>query len=112
MVHDQHPVCKLLHQGNIVADEQNGQALSLLGTEFIQQLDDLFLNSHIQGRGGLVTDQQLRLNGQGSGDGRPLALPAADLVGVAVRKFLWQAALFQEGFHPFPGLGFGYAGVS
>ena len=39
-------------------------------------------------------------------------MAAADLVGVAVREFRLQAALFQQSLHFFPGLPFGYPGVA
>ena len=46
------------------------------------------LDGHIQGRRGLVGDQQLRLAGQGHGDHHPLAQPAGQLVWVLLEAFL------------------------
>ena len=48
VIHHQHPVTELLQQRNVVADEQDGQAISLLGTKFIQQFQNFLLNGHVQ----------------------------------------------------------------
>ena len=86
VIHHQHPVTELLHQRNVVADEQDGQTVSLLGTKFIQQFQNFLLHGHIQRGGGFITDEKPWLHGKGPGDGRPLALTAADLMGIAIRK--------------------------
>lgn len=39
VVHDHHPVAELLHQGNIVTDEQNGQIVPLLGAQIVRLAD-------------------------------------------------------------------------
>ena len=93
VIHHQYPAAKFLHQRNIVADEQDRQTRSLLSAKLVQQLQDFRLNGHIQSRGGLIADEQPGLDGNGPGNSGPLALSAADLVGVAVCKFGWQAAL-------------------
>ena len=70
MVHDQYPIAELLHQGDIMADKENGKILSLPGPQLIQQGYDLLLHRHIQGRRGLVTDQQLWFDCQSPSNGR------------------------------------------
>ena len=56
VVHYQYPVAKLLHQGDIMADEKNGEIFALLGAQLVQQLYDFLLYRHIQRRGSLITD--------------------------------------------------------
>ena len=88
-----------------MADKEVGHLPVL--SEPRQQLHNLLLHGNIQGRGGLVTDQQLGLNRQRPGNGCPLALASANLIGVAAGKFIWQAALFQKKHYPFGGLRLG-----
>ena len=48
----------------------------------IEILEDLGLDGHVQGRGGLVADQDLRIAGHGDGDDHPLAHAAGKLMGI------------------------------
>ena len=64
--------------------------------QLVEQGQDFCLYGHIQGRRGLIENQQLGLNGQGSGDGRSLALTAADFVGIPLGNPCLEAAAFQE----------------
>ena len=84
--HHQHPITERLHQSQIMADKQKRKSLLLL--QRVQQLHNLLLNRHIQSTGGLVTNQQLRPDGQCTGESRSLALAAAYLVGITSR-ILW-----------------------
>ena len=88
-----------------MADKQDGQ----VSLQAAQQVQDLLLNGDVQGRGGLVADQHLRPHGQGPGDGRPLALPAADLMGIAPGKLPRQAAALHKAHRLLPGLPAGQA---
>ena len=94
LVHHQHPVTEGLYQRKVVADEQKRQVL--LPFQILQQLHNLLLYRYIQGTGRLIADQEFRLDRQSPGNGRPLALAAADLMGVAPGKLGGQAALFQQ----------------
>ena len=67
--------------GEIVRDQQ--QAHAVLVDEVAQQVEDLRLQHHVERRGRLVGDQQLRLQRAGDGDHHALALPAGQFVRVA-----------------------------
>ena len=81
MLHDDDVVGDLAHDGQVVGDEQVGQLQ--LGLQVGQQAQDLGLDQHVQGGDRLVEDDDLRLEGEGPGDGDALALTAGELVGVA-----------------------------
>ena len=68
----------------IVADEHVGEVAPLL--QVAQQLDDLRLHGHVEGRGRLVEHDELRLERHGAGDGDALALAAGEFVRVAVHR--------------------------
>ena len=76
-----------------MAHKDKGHALL---PQFVQQLHDLGLYRHIQGRCGLVAQQQPGLWGQRPGNGSPLALAAADLMGITARQLRRQAAALQQ----------------
>ena len=81
-VHDRDPVGDVPHDGQVVGDEEVGEVEALL--EGAEQVDDLSLNRNVEGGDGLVADDEGRVYGKGSGNADPLALAAAELVGVAV----------------------------
>ncbi|EMF27026.1 cation transport ATPase [Streptomyces gancidicus BKS 13-15] len=64
----------------VVGDHQQGGAL--LVHELLEQLQDLRLDGHVEGRGGLVGDEQARGAGDRHGDERALAHAAGELVRV------------------------------
>jgi hypothetical protein len=80
-VHDADPVGDPPDHREVVGDEEVGQLVAL--PQVRQQVDDLGLDGDVQGRDGLVADQELRLERQGPGDADPLPLPPGELVGVA-----------------------------
>jgi hypothetical protein len=80
-VHHRHPIAEVLHHGEVVGHEQHGEVQPAL--EVAQQVEDLRLDRDVEGRDRLVGDEQAGLDGQGAGDADALALPAAELVGVA-----------------------------
>ena len=63
-----------------MGDEQHGDAG--LPVQLFQQLQDLGLDGHIQGRGGLIQQQQTGPGHDGRGDHGPLQHAAGELVGV------------------------------
>ncbi len=81
-VHDGHPVADVLHHGQVVRDEEDGQVVLLL--QVLEQVEDLRLHRDVEGRDDLVAHQQLRLEHQGPGDADALALAARELAGPAV----------------------------
>ncbi len=62
------------------------------------ELEDLRLNGHVQGRGGLVGDEQVRLAGQRHGDHHPLTLTARKAVRIFVQPSLglWHLYQFEQ----------------
>ena len=61
-----------------------------------QQVDDLCLDGHVQCGDRLVTDNELRVQGQGAGDADTLALAAGELVGIAGLVVGLQAAVVHD----------------
>jgi hypothetical protein len=64
----------------IVGDQDCPQLRSV--NEVVQQLEDLGLDRHVEGGGGLVRDQHPGLTGHRQSDNYSLALPAAQAVRV------------------------------
>ena len=69
-----------------MGDQQNRHAIVAL--DLADQLQDLGLNRHIQGSGGLVGDQQPGSPRQRDGNHDPLSHAARELVGVGVNLAL------------------------
>ncbi|GAA2396301.1 hypothetical protein GCM10010404_62540 [Nonomuraea africana] len=81
-VHDRDPVGHVPHHGQVMGDEHARQAELVL--QPFQQVDDLGLDGgDVQGGDGLVADEYLGAQGQGTRDADPLPLPAGELVRVA-----------------------------
>ena len=74
------------HDAEIVRDQQHGHAE--LALQALQQLQDLRLDRHVERRGRLVGDQQVRLVGERHGDHDALALPARELMRKGVQALL------------------------
>ena len=66
----QDPV-RCAHRLRKIMGDQDQSSIVLL-YKLSHQLQDLFLNGNIQGRGGLIRDQQLGIGGQGNGNDNPL----------------------------------------
>ena len=99
-VHDPHPVAQVLHHGQVMGDEQDGEPVLL--PQMGKQVDDLGLNGHVQRRHRLVRHQQPRLHGESAGDGHTLALAAGQLRRILVQIALLHAHVVQlkGGFCP------------
>ncbi len=81
-VHDDDPVGDVAHHAEIVADEQQRQAE--IPPQVHEQVDDLRLDRHVEGRDALVADQEIGVHGQRAGDADALPLSAGELVRIAV----------------------------
>ena len=68
-------------KGHLVGDDHHGH---VLGGKLADDLQDLAGQLWVEGGGGLVEEQDLRLHGQRAGDGYALLLSAGELVGVRV----------------------------
>ena len=80
-IHEDDPIGHIPGEGHLVGDDDHG------GVPLGQAPDDL---EHlagelwVQGRGGLVKAENVRVQSQGPGDGYPLLLAAGELVGIVV----------------------------
>ena len=80
-VHDGYRVGHLDKQRQVVGDEKDGEAEPFPQRD--QFLQDLPLGDHVQGGGGLVEDDDARIQGQRHGDHHPLPHAAGQLMRVA-----------------------------
>ena len=101
-VHHGDLVGELGDEGEVVGDEEHGQAL--LFAQLVEELDDLGLDRHVEGGGRLVGDEQARLAAQRHGDHDPLAHAARELVGVGAEPLggVGDVHALQQGRRPAP----------
>lgn len=83
--HHGHHVGHELHNAEVVADEDVGEATLFL--QIFEKVADLGLNGHVEGTDGFVADDKVWLDGQCTGDTDSLALSTRELVGVASEMF-------------------------
>jgi hypothetical protein len=86
-----------------MGDEENGKTEAFL--KVLEEVQDLRLDGDVQGRNGLVTDDETRLEGQSPGDPDTLALTTGKLVGILHRRFGAKAddiEEFSDPLAPFP----------
>ena len=69
-----------------MGDVDDGQVHLLL--DVLDQLQNLGLDGHVQGGGGLVADEDVRVGGQGDGDDHPLPHAAGQLVRIVPEALL------------------------
>ena len=81
-VHHRDAVADVAHHGQVVRDEEIGQAQPLLQVH--QHVHHLRLDRHVEGRDRLVADHQAGLQRQRPRDRDALALPAGELVRIAL----------------------------
>jgi hypothetical protein len=74
---------------HVVADEDEGHAARPL--EIVEEIGDLGLHRHVEGRGRLVEEEEPRPQEERAGDGDALALAAGEGVGVAAGKLAREA---------------------
>ena len=72
--HHRDPIGHVVHHGEIVRDEQEGQPA--LGLEILEQVEDLGLDRDVERRDRLVADDQVGIEREGAGDADALALAA------------------------------------
>jgi len=80
-VHDGDIVANVFDDGEIMGDEEIGQAE--LSLEVRQEINDLGLNRDVQGADRLIADDKPGIQGEGTGDADALALAAGEFVRVA-----------------------------
>src|SRR5512145_665798 len=79
-IHDGDTARDMTDNGKVMGDKEIGETRKTL-LEFLEEVDDLCLDRHIECRDRLVTDDQLRFTGQCPCNGNALTLPARELVG-------------------------------
>ena len=88
-VHDRDAVAEVLDDAQVVRDEEQRQPERCL--QVLQQVQDLRLDRHVERRDRLVGDDEARLDRERARDADALALPAAELVRVALGRLRRQA---------------------
>ena len=78
--HHGDPVGHVRHDAHVVGDEQDSGVQFLLQRP--QQIENVGLHGHVEGRGGLVGDDHLGVAGKGHGDHHTLPHTTRQLVGV------------------------------
>ena len=106
MVQNGDPVADFLDDIHLVGDDHHGDAQLLV--QLLQQIQNRQGRGGVQGGGGLVAEQDLRVVGQGAGDGDALLLAAGELGGVGPGPVA-QADQVQQFFRAGHGLGAGGA---
>src|SRR3954454_16287905 len=89
----------MLDDAQVVRDEDVGEIEPVL--EVHEQIEDLRLDRHVEGRDRLVEDDELRLQGKSPGDTNALPLTAGELVRIAQCRGVLEADEAQELANPF-----------
>ena len=77
-VHDDDAIAHVLHDREVVRDEDQREAVA--GLHVLEQVEDLRLHRHVERRHRLVADDQLRVGDDGARDRDALALSTGELV--------------------------------
>ena len=93
-VHHADAVGDVLDNAQVMGDKQVGQAHLLL--QILKHVDDLCLDGNVQCGNRLVTNDELRVHGQCTGNAHALTLTAGELVAVAVCVLAVQANALQQ----------------
>ena len=94
LLQDHDMVGYLLHYGQVVGDEQEGQPAA--GLQFLQEFQQLRLYGYIEGADRFIADEEFGFNCQRPGQQEPLALAAAQLNRVAVDRRKGQVDSLQQ----------------
>src|SRR5689334_9919398 len=93
-IHHRDSIGDVLYHREVVSDEQISQ--SELPLKIAKQIEDLSLDRDIERRDRFVTHNQLRLDGQRSGDADALPLTSGKFVRITICVFGAQTDEFQE----------------
>ena len=93
-VHDRHLMGKGFNQSKVMADKADGNVLFPLQTG--DKFNHRFLYGNVQRTGGFVHNDELRFQGNGTGDGHALPLTAGHVMGEPVRKIAGKLYQFQQ----------------
>src|SRR5688572_18950068 len=107
-VHHADPIAEVLDDREVVADEQVREVE--VAAEIEEQIQNLALDRHVEGRHRLVADDEVRAEGERPRDADALALAAGELVRVAPRVVAPQAHDLEAVLHSLvTGLAVGHA---
>src|ERR1043165_5599055 len=81
-IHDRDGVADMLHNGEVVADEDVGQMALALQAD--HQVQDLASHRYVERRYGLIADDELGIEGERARYADALALPARKFVRIAL----------------------------
>ncbi len=81
-VHHHHPIAEGEGDTQVVGDEDEGH--SALALDRTQELEHLLLGRGVEGRRGLIGEQDHRVDGKGGSDGHALAHASGELEGIAL----------------------------
>jgi hypothetical protein len=84
-IHDSHTIADMLDHGEIVSNEKVGKVKRLL--QILEEVKHLGLNGDVQRRHGLIGNDQLWVQGQGTGNGDSLTLAPAEFMGITMDMF-------------------------
>src|SRR4029434_10824312 len=82
VIHHGHFIRQILHDAEVVCDEQVGEIQFSL--KLLEQVDDLRLHGYVQRAGGFVADDELGIHRQTSCNADTLPLPAGELMRVTM----------------------------
>src|SRR6202011_3243245 len=97
-IHDRYAMGHVLDDGEIMTDEQEGEAEIEL--QIMQQVHDLHLDGYIERRNRLVTHDQVRLGSKCPRNPNTLALSAGELMRPSIHGVAWQAHLVHQRADP------------
>ncbi|EAU65581.1 conserved hypothetical protein [Stigmatella aurantiaca DW4/3-1] len=83
-VHHRHPRGDVLHDLQVMRDEEVGELQ--LPLQVHQEVDDLRLDGHVEGADGLVRDDQIGPQSDGASNADALTLAPGKLMGIAVHR--------------------------
>jgi hypothetical protein len=106
-VHHHHTVHLVLHQTQVVADQE--QAHAVFAHQLLDERQHFFLHRDIQRGGGFVGNQQVGVAGQRDRDHHALALPTREFVRIGIEPLPRPGQL--HAFEQLQGSGFGIAGA-
>ena len=93
-IHHRHAMGDFAHNGQVMGDEEVGEAEPLL--QRLQQVDDLRLGADVERRDRLVADHEVRIDRESPRDDDALALAAGEFVRIAMDDCRVHADQFQE----------------
>src|SRR5450830_101159 len=94
-VHDRNAVRHVTYNSKVMGNEEIRQVQPLL--QLLEQVDDLRLNRHVQGRDGLIQDKQFWIDNKRAGNPDTLTLTTGELMRIAPFVFRAQAHRLHHG---------------